>query len=133
MESGPTRATAGGLSPAPTATVWHMKIGVAGKGGSGKTTLAGTLGRAMAERGERLIAIDVDPNPNLGPTLGIDKAAFDAGVALPHDILDHQTIDGAHVAVLTRPLDDVLDTYSMDAPGGIRLLTMGRAEKAGGG
>lgn len=110
-----------------------MKIGVAGKGGSGKTTISGTLGRALAEMGEAVIAIDVDPNPNLGPTLGIDKAAFDAGVALPHEILDHQTIDGKNVAVLTRPLDEVLDEYAMVAPAGIRLLTMGRAEKAGGG
>jgi len=82
-----------------------MKIGVAGKGGSGKTTISGTLGRALAEGGERLLAIDVDPNPNLGPTLGIDKAAFDAGVPLPHGILDHQEIDGRQVGVLTRPLD----------------------------
>lgn len=110
-----------------------MKIGVAGKGGSGKTTVSGTLSRALAEDGERLIAIDVDPNPNLGPTLGIDKSAFDAGVALPHELLDHQTIDGRQVAVLTRPLDEVLDEYAIDAPDGIRLLTMGRAEKAGGG
>jgi CO dehydrogenase maturation factor len=110
-----------------------MKIGVAGKGGSGKTTISGTLARAMAEMGEPMIAIDVDPNPNLGPTLGIEKAAFDAGVALPHDILDHRTVDGSQVAVLTRPLDEVLDTYGMTAPAGIRLLTMGKAEKAGGG
>ncbi|MFP5332613.1 MAG: AAA family ATPase [Acidimicrobiia bacterium] len=110
-----------------------MKIGVAGKGGSGKTTISGTLARALAERGEPLIAIDVDPNPNLGPTLGIEKAAFDAGVALPHEILDHQTVDGAQVAVLTRPLNDVLATYGMTAPAGIKLLTMGKAEKAGGG
>lgn len=110
-----------------------MKIGVAGKGGSGKTTISGTLSRALAESGERLIAIDVDPNPNLGPTLGVPKEAFDAGVGLPTSVLEHKTVEGEHLLVLAEPLEAVLDAYSIKAPMGISLLTMGRPEVAGGG
>ena len=110
-----------------------MKIGVAGKGGSGKTTISGTLSRAIAERGERLIAIDVDPNPNLGPTLGVPKEQFDAGIALPAGVLEHKTVDGEHVLVLSRPLEQVLSMFATEAPGDIDLLTMGRPEVAGGG
>ena len=49
-----------------------MKLAVAGKGGSGKTTIAGTLARVMAERGQRVVAIDDDSNPNLALTVGVD-------------------------------------------------------------
>ena len=42
-----------------------MKVAIAGKGGSGKTTIAGTLARVMADRGQRVVAIDDDSNPNL--------------------------------------------------------------------
>ncbi|MDQ3912794.1 MAG: AAA family ATPase, partial [Actinomycetota bacterium] len=48
-----------------------MKIAVAGKGGSGKTTIAATLARVLARRGHRVTAIDGDPNPNLGVALGM--------------------------------------------------------------
>ena len=52
-----------------------MKLAVAGKGGAGKTTIAGTLARVMAERGQRVVAIDDDSNPNLALTVGVDTAA----------------------------------------------------------
>ncbi|MGI9510949.1 MAG: AAA family ATPase, partial [Geminicoccaceae bacterium] len=42
-----------------------MKIATVGKGGSGKTTIAGTLARIFANRQKRVLAIDGDPNPNL--------------------------------------------------------------------
>ncbi len=110
-----------------------MKIGVAGKGGSGKTTISGTLARALADEGRRLIAIDGDLNPNLGPTLGVPKEAFDAGIPLPHSVLEHRQVNGDQELVLSRPLDEILADYAIAAPGGISLLTMGRPEQAGGG
>jgi len=48
-----------------------MKVVVTGKGGSGKTTVAGTLARHLARRGHRVVAVDCDPSPNLGLTLGL--------------------------------------------------------------
>jgi len=50
-----------------------MKIAIAGKGGVGKTTISGTICRVLAKEGERVLAIDGDPNPNLSVVLGIDK------------------------------------------------------------
>jgi Mrp family chromosome partitioning ATPase len=53
-----------------------MKIAVAGKGGSGKTTLAGTLARVLGRRGQAVLAIDADTNPNLAITLGLPPSGY---------------------------------------------------------
>ncbi|MBA2319732.1 MAG: AAA family ATPase, partial [Deltaproteobacteria bacterium] len=69
-----------------------MKIAVAGKGGSGKTTLAGTLARRLAHRGARgVLAIDADSNPNLALTLGLSREAFHALAPLPRSIVKRVT------------------------------------------
>ncbi|MCP4115479.1 MAG: AAA family ATPase [Desulfobacteraceae bacterium] len=48
-------------------------IALAGKGGVGKTTVAALILRHLAESGESpVLAVDADPNSNLGETLGID-------------------------------------------------------------
>ena len=48
-----------------------MNLCVVGKGGSGKTSLSGTMARLLARRGHDVLAIDGDPNPNLAVKLGI--------------------------------------------------------------
>ncbi len=40
-----------------------MKIVVTGKGGAGKTTVAGALARHLARHGQRVVALDCDPAP----------------------------------------------------------------------
>ena len=47
-------------------------IAVAGKGGTGKTTFASLLVRALLARGERpILAVDADPNSNFAGALGM--------------------------------------------------------------
>jgi CO dehydrogenase maturation factor len=110
-----------------------VRIAVAGKGGAGKTTIAGTLARALADAGHEVLALDADPNPNLALTLGMDLAAYDDGRGLSHDVLEHREVDGKRVAVLAHPLDDLLGTYAQQAPAGIRLLRLGQPQRAGAG
>lgn len=110
-----------------------MRVAVAGKGGVGKTTIAGTLARALAADGDPVLAVDADPNPNLGLTLGVPADRFDAIVPLPHSLLEHRRVDGEHRAVLAKPIDEVVEAYGSEAPDGIRLLSLGRPQRAGGG
>ncbi len=53
-----------------------MKIAVSGKGGAGKTTLAGVMARVLADRGKKIIAIDADPDSNLASAIGIDEESL---------------------------------------------------------
>jgi CO dehydrogenase maturation factor len=46
-------------------------IAVAGKGGSGKTTLASLIIRFLHQQGGPILAVDADPNSNLGMSLGL--------------------------------------------------------------
>jgi CO dehydrogenase maturation factor len=64
-----------------------MRIALAGKGGSGKTTAASLLIRALLERRKAVLAIDADINQQLADTLCLPREAVDAvpelGNALP--------------------------------------------------
>jgi CO dehydrogenase maturation factor len=63
-------------------------LAVAGKGGVGKTSLAALLIQSLIERGGGpVLAVDADPNPNLGYTLGykVEKTISE----LRNELLDH--------------------------------------------
>lgn len=109
------------------------RVAVAGKGGAGKTTIAGTLARALGGRGEPVLAVDADPNPNLGLTLGLSPEQFDHGVVLTRDLLEPVKRGEHSEMVLGCTLDELLDDYALAAPAGVRLLTMARPEHAGVG
>lgn len=111
----------------------RMKLATAGKGGSGKTTVAGTLARALAESGRPVLAVDADLNPNLALTLGLGSGALEEGTPLPHEILEHRRSDGRDTVVLTSPLAEIVERYGLEAPAGIRMLLMGKPESAGSG
>ena len=50
-----------------------MKIAISGKGGVGKTTLAGVMARILADQGRKVLAIDADPDSNLASAIGLPK------------------------------------------------------------
>lgn len=50
-----------------------FNIAVAGKGGSGKTSIAGLIIRYLSRNGKGpILAVDADPNANLGESLGLE-------------------------------------------------------------
>ena len=110
------------------------RIAVCGKGGSGKTTIAGTLARAFARRGHRVLAIDGDSNPNLAITLGIPANRAETITPLPRSLLERRTDErGVQRAVLTELPDEIIRRYGVAAPDDVTLLLMGRVDHAGVG
>lgn len=111
-----------------------MRIAIAGKGGSGKTTIAGTLARLLARQGMPVVAIDGDTNPNLAQSLGVMAGTSEELVALPGDLLVRKEDPNADPASELRiPIEEVLERYGTRAPDGVRLLVMGKVEHAGRG
>ena len=47
-----------------------MRIAVVGKGGAGKSVIAGTTARLLARQGRRVLALDSDLLPGLSISLG---------------------------------------------------------------
>ncbi|REK19868.1 MAG: hypothetical protein DWQ40_06115 [Actinobacteria bacterium] len=99
-----------------------MKIAVAGKGGSGKTTIAGTLARLLGRRGHDVLALDADTNPMLGVSLGIGPEETDLLMAV------RQGVDAGHIGH-EPTLEGMVDTFGRDAPDGVRLVLASRIEK----
>jgi CO dehydrogenase maturation factor len=111
-----------------------MKIAVAGKGGSGKTTIAGTLARVLAGRGYRVVAIDDDSNPNLAVTVGAGAATASGFAALSRDLLEERTdADGTRRLGLAVPAEDVIDRFGVAGHANLTLLVMGQPSHGGSG
>jgi CO dehydrogenase maturation factor len=103
-----------------------MRVAFVGKGGSGKSSIAGTMARLLARTGRPVLAVDSDPMPGLAFSLGC--LSTDAGI--PDDAVEEfQRDDGrrgyrfpAGVA-----LREVVEAYAASAPDGVRLLQLGKA------
>jgi CO dehydrogenase maturation factor len=115
-----------------------MKIAITGKGGVGKTTVAGTLARIIAARGSRVYAIDADPDANLASSIGIDEAAAAAITPISEmsQLIRERTGaepgSSAPVFKMNPRVDDIPDNLSVEAHG-VRLLRLGTVKKGGGG
>lgn len=103
-----------------------MKIATVGKGGSGKTTVAGTLARILARGGGKVLAIDGDPNPNLALTLGISREAADGIRAIPASVMKVVETAGDRRLEMTVSEDELISNYAAIAPDGIELIVMGQ-------
>jgi CO dehydrogenase maturation factor len=103
-----------------------MRLAVTGKGGSGKTTVAATLARVLAQRGHEISALDNDPNPNLAAALGVSREDAARLRRVPREELFEERKDdaGAVTLHLTRPFPQVVDEYGVRGPDDIAVLTL---------
>lgn len=62
-----------------------LKIAISGKGGVGKTTLAALLCYLYAQEGKHVLAIDADPDANLGMALGFEPIELDSATTIATD------------------------------------------------
>ncbi len=103
-----------------------MKLAIAGKGGAGKTTIAGTLARMLARDGYEVLALDNDLNPNLSLTVGIPAERMSDGPTIPADAM--HLVDGRFE--LARTLDEIRDAHAMTAPDGVTVLVAHEPKQA---
>jgi len=102
-----------------------FNIAVAGKGGTGKTSIASMVIRYLMRKGAGpILAIDADPNANLGESLGLDiKQTLGSLIAS----FNEEKINISPGMTKETYLDLKMNEAIVEAKG-IDLVTMGRGE-----
>lgn len=108
-----------------------MRIAFVGKGGAGKSAIAGTFARLLARRGEPVLVLDSDPLPGLAYSLGVDST--DAGI--PDEAVVENPQEGGPRYVLREGLTaaDAVEQYAVEGPDGVRVLQFGKIHDSGRG
>ena len=113
-----------------------LKIAVSGKGGVGKTLIAGALACSFANKGLKTIAIDADPSPNLALTLGLPlkKAREIVPISENKELVESKTNTGVSgVYRLSFTVDDIVRDFSVQTPCNVNLIVMGTVRSMGSG
>ena len=117
---------------------------MSGKGGVGKTLVAGTISRLLARDQYRVLAVDADPALNLSYSLGIpsDVAAKIVPLTNNEDFIRERAGVGSQIEdttgfqnffKLNPKVDDVAEKYGVIGPDGVKLLVIGTIGFGGSG
>ena len=115
-----------------------MKIAISGKGGVGKSTLAGALSLMAARQGQRVLAVDADPDANLASALGIprekqqDIIPISRQAALIEERTGAKVNQYGQIFKLNPEVSDIAESQAY-LYNGVALLVLGAVEKGGSG
>lgn len=115
-----------------------MKLAISGKGGVGKSTVAGTLARLYATDGNQVLAVDADPDANLASALGLPASLVSQihTISTERKLIEERT--GAKVRQfgqmfkINPDVADIAGKYAVHHAG-VDLLVLGAVERAAGG
>jgi len=102
-----------------------VKVAFVGKGGAGKSAIAGTFARILARRGTPVLAVDSDPMPGLAFSLGLDSDE----APMPDDTVVERKEGESGPRFRLRPgLDatEAVERFAVTGPDGVRFLQFGK-------
>jgi CO dehydrogenase maturation factor len=115
-----------------------MKLAISGKGGVGKSTVAGTLACLYAAEGQEVLAIDADPDANLASALGMPPELRSAvrTISTERHLIEERTgakVQGyGQIFKINPEVADIAARYATRYAG-VDLLCLGAVQRAAGG
>ncbi|MCE5199759.1 MAG: AAA family ATPase [Armatimonadota bacterium] len=115
-----------------------LKLAISGKGGVGKSTLAGTLARLWAADGCKVLAIDADPDANLASALGFpsDLRSSIRTISREAELIEERTGAKAgqfgQMFSINPDVSGIAEKYGVTYSG-VSLLVLGAVKTANGG
>jgi CO dehydrogenase maturation factor len=112
-----------------------MKIAVSGKGGVGKSTIAAAIALTLAKRGQKVLALDADPDANFAGALGISGVAIrpvSSEIKLIEERTGVKINEYGKVFKLNPEVSDVAEKFAV-THNGVSLVVLGGTNKGGGG
>ncbi|MCL2826857.1 MAG: AAA family ATPase [Eggerthellaceae bacterium] len=106
-------------------------IAVAGKGGTGKTTLCGMLVRHLCEKDGYVLVVDADPNSNLNEVLGVEVETTLGDIR--EQIARSETGDGEQLppSMTKQEYASYMFGSALTEEDGFDMLVMGRTQGEG--
>ena len=98
-----------------------LRVAFVGKGGVGKSAVAGTFARTLARQGNPVLALDSDPMPGLAFSLGIERT----DVGIPDDAVRERAKGEEGPRFRLREglsAVEAVERYSVEGPDGVRFL-----------
>jgi len=109
-------------APSTTGRGRGVRVAFIGKGGAGKSLIAGTLCRQLARAGECVLAMDVDTMVGLSISLGLGQTPSGG---LPNGLAERVDGKGWQIKHGVRPAS-LVDRYAHPGPDGVRYLELGK-------